>query len=115
MKDWKFALDRIFLFMIFVSLALFLIEWKFGLDQTIVYTVQGIDTSILTGYYVFFANGLLKAQKKLQYCKQHWIMMLLLVMPFVPFARLAQLFRAERIFSVGLNSLWHLLDEFELL
>jgi len=41
--------------------------------------------------------------------------MIFLSMPFLPIARLIQFARLERLFYIGTDFMWHILDEMELL
>jgi len=115
MKHLRFALDKLFLFMLFVSIAVFLINLKIDVSKTAIHTVEGIDMAILGGYYFFFGHGIYKAKHKLRYAKKHWIMVILLLLPFLPIARLARYAQLERVFAIGGNTLWHVLDEIGLL
>ena len=114
-KDLKYTLDSIFIFMIFVSLAIFSIELLHGVDPGVIRAVEGIDLAVLGGYYYFFGHGLLTAKNKVHYCKQHWIMIIFLVLPFIPIARMARFMHLERIFAIGASTLWHIFNELELL
>jgi hypothetical protein len=114
-KELKYALDALFLFMIFVSLAVFAIEFMYGVDAQILHAVESIDLAVLGGYYYFFGNGLFTAKNKMRYCKEHWIMIIFLILPFIPVARLARFIHVERIFAIGANTLWHVFDELGLL
>ena len=114
-KDLKYALDFMFLFMLVVSITLFLISFSVELNGTILETLQKIDFVILGGYYAFFANGIIKAKKKISYIKHHWVMLALLLLPLIPIARLARFAQLERTFAISTNTLWHFLDELGLL
>jgi len=70
---------------------------------------------ILSGYYAFFAHGFSKAKQKVTYIKRHWVMLALLMLPFLPIARLMRLAELERTFAISTNTLWHFLDELEML
>ena len=114
-KELKYSLDFMFLFMLALSIILFMIGFSVDLHGTVLSTLRTIDVVILGGYYAFFAHGLVKAKQKLTYVKRHWIMLALLMLPFLPIARLARLAELERLAAVGTNTLWHFLDELELL
>jgi len=101
--------------MLFVSIAVFLMHMKFGVSEEAIAAVEGIDMAILGGYYFFFGHGIYKAKHKLRYAKRHWIMVILLLLPFLPIARLARYAQLERVFAIGGNTLWHILDEVGLL
>jgi len=115
MKHVKFALDHIFTFMLFVSIGLLIIMQFQEVNHTMQKTVEMVDCAILGGYYLFFAKGLYIAKNRLKYCKQHWILIVLLILPFVPVARVLQLVKLEHLFKIGADSLWHIFDELELL
>ena len=114
-KELKHSLDFMFLFMLAVSIILFIISFKVDIEGTALSTLHKIDFVILGGYYAFFVHGLSKAKQKLKYVKRHWIMLALLLLPFLPIARLARLVELERTFAISTNTLWHFLDELELL
>ena len=114
-KSAKYALDFMFLFMLALSIILFSIGYFVDLHGTALETIEKVDFVILGGYYAFFLHGLYKAKSKMNFCKKHWIMMALLVLPLIPIARLARFAHLERATAVGLNTLWHFLDELELL
>ncbi len=114
-KSAKYALDFMFLFMLVVSIIMFAIGFFVDVQGTALNTLHKIDFAILGGYYAFFLHGMYKAKSKTQYCKQHWVMLALLVLPLIPIARLARLAQLERATAVGLNALWHFLDELKLL
>lgn len=115
LKEIRYALDFMFIFMLFVSVIVFGLDFLIPVDDTVSHTVEYLDLGILAGYYFFFTHGLVTARHKFNYVKQHWIMLLLLLVPFVPLARLLRLHQLEKIFGIGTNTLWHLFDEFGLL
>jgi hypothetical protein len=114
-KDLKYTLDFMFLFMLVVSVILFIISFKVDIEGTALSTLHKIDFVILGGYYVFFVHGFYKANQKITYIKKHWIMLALLLLPFLPIARLARLAELERTLAMSTNTLWHFLDELGLL
>lgn len=114
-RSHKYALDCLFLFMLFVSIAVFGLAWAFHIDETIIHAVEYIDFTILGGYYIFFFDGLVRSSKKLQYVKNHWVMLVLLILPFIPMARLLPASSTKRALDVGSKTLWHFLDELQLL
>lgn len=114
-KDFKYALDGMFLFMLFVSIAVFAVNFFVPVGKTVTHTVEYIDFAVLSGYYYVFARGLNRAPRKLAYFKEHWVMFVLLAMPFIPLARIARLMHFEKMFQIGTNTLWHVLDEFGML
>ena len=113
--DLKYVLDRLFTFMLFVTIAVFIMEWQFGVDESALHAVEYVSMGVLGGYYVFFAHGVYKAKHKLDYFKKHWILVILLILPFIPVARFARYVKFERLFVIGADSLWHLFDELGLL
>lgn len=115
LSAFRFALDGLFLFMLVVSLSLFGVNYFIPIDHHVVEAVEAIDFVVLGGYYFFFIHGLATAQKKLVYIRQHWLMLVLLIIPFVPLARIFRLHTLERVFGIGANTLWHILDELKLL
>lgn len=115
LKEARYALDYMFLFMLIVSITIFAINYFVPLGETLIHTVEYLDFGILGGYYFFFAHGLINAKRKVTYLKQHWIMLLLLLMPFIPLARLLRLHMFESVMGIGTNTLWHILDEFGML
>jgi hypothetical protein len=114
-KELKYSLDFMFLFMLVVSIILFIISFKVDIEGTALSTLHKIDFIILGGYYAFFAHGFYKTKQKITYVKQHWIMLALLLLPFLPIARLVKLAELERTFAISTNTLWHFLDELGLL
>ena len=114
-KELKHTLDFMFLFMLVLSVILFIIGFSVDLHGTALSTLHGIDMAILGGYYAFFAHGMYKAKQKITYVKRHWIMLALLMLPFLPIARLARIAELERTFAISTNTLWHFLNELELL
>jgi len=115
LKEIKYALDFMFLFMLIVSVTLFAINIVVPLDKLLLHTVEYIDYTVLGGYYFFFFHGLIMAKQKILYVRQHWIMALLLLVPFIPLARLLRLHTIESVLGIGTNTLWHILDEFGML
>ncbi len=114
-KDFKYTLDFLFLFMLVVSLLIFSIGFFIDLHGTALDALQKIDFVILGGYYAFFMHGIYKAKSKITYCKKHWLMLGLLVIPFIPVARLMRFAHLERFVGIGTNTLWHFFDELGLL
>jgi len=114
-KDAKYALDFMFLFTLVLSIILFVIGFAVDLHGLVLDTVHKIDFVILGGYYAFFLHGIYTARNKLTYCKQHWVMLALLLLPLLPIARLAKIAEFEKAASLGTNTLWHFLDELEML
>ena len=110
-KSCKYALDKLFLFMLFVSIGLFAVEMMFEIENSIVHAVEYIDLMIIGGYYVYFFQGLSKAKEKLIYCKKHVFLIILLVLPVFPLARMLRLPLIEKMFKIGSDVAWHLLDE----
>ncbi len=114
-KDLKYMLDFLFIFMLIVSVVLFSIGFFVDLSETALHTVERIDFVVLGGYYGFFMHGFYKAKQKVDYLKHHWIMLALLLIPFIPIARLMKFVEMERMFAIGANTLWHFLDELGML
>lgn len=114
-KELKFALDGLFIFMLVISIIMFLIGFGIDINGTVLETLHKIDFVILGGYYAFFGHGLYNARNRLRYCQKHWILLGLLLIPFIPIARLAKMAEFERAAGISTNALWHLLDELELL
>ena len=114
-KELKYALDWMFIFMLFVSITLYIIELIIPADKEILAAIEGIDLAVLGGYYAFFIHGMCRARKKWEYCKQHWLLIILLTVPLVPIARFARFAKLERLAAIGTDTLWHFLDELELL
>ena len=114
-KDFKFALDKIFLFMLIVSVVVFAMTWKVDVNEHIIHTVEKIDMVVLSGYYFVFGRGIYKARKKINYFKQHWMMAILLVLPFLPITRIMNALHLQKVFNIGSNTLWHILDEIGML
>ncbi len=114
-KEAKYALDFLFLFMLVLGVTLFSIGFFVDVQGTTLNVLHNIDFAILGGYYTFFLHGMYKAKSRTDYCKKHWIMLALLVLPLVPIARLIKFAELERVAAVGVNTLWHFLDELELL
>ena len=69
-KELKYALDWIFIFMLFLSITLFIIEFFVPADPEILVSIEGIDLAVLGGYYSFFIHGVYNARKKWEYCRQ---------------------------------------------
>ncbi|MBW2969695.1 hypothetical protein KY309_01505 [Candidatus Woesearchaeota archaeon] len=115
MKHIRYAWDQLFLFMLIVSVTLFVVGLKVEIDKEAIHIIEGIDMTILGGYYYFFLHGFKNSKKKIQYCKKHWVMLLLLTAPLIPVARLAKIARIERVFAIGTNTMWHVLDQLGLL
>ncbi|RMD57482.1 hypothetical protein D6825_03900 [Candidatus Woesearchaeota archaeon] len=114
--DWlKYPLDCMFVFMLVVSVVVFAMEFIVPVHSGIVSSVKIIDLGILMGYYVFFFRGLLKSRKKSVYLRSHWIMAVLLILPFLPVASILRILHFEKAYSLGVNAVWHLLDELGLL
>ena len=113
--DLKYALDKLFLFMLIVSVAVFIISMKVHVDQTILTTVEILDMIVLGGYYLFFVHGFKHSSSKVKYCKRHWIMIALLILPFLPISSLLAFTQAERVFAISSNTMWHFLDEIQML
>lgn len=103
------------MFMLFVTLALFLLDFVSHVAEPILRAVEIIDAGILAGYYVFFFDGLFNSAKKVDYVKSHWVMLILLILPFLPLARLLELTMAQRALDVSSKTLWHFLDELKML
>lgn len=114
-KALKYALDQLFIFVLILNVSLFLIGMKVDLDKDIMMAIEGVDFAVLGGYYAFFGHGLLKAKKKFEYCKKHWIMAIFLALPAFPMARILRFAHLERLFEIGADTLWHVFDELELL
>ena len=114
-KTLKYALDRIFIFVLVLNGILFIVESQVQVDENVIGAIKYVDMGIFGGYYAFFGYEFLSAKKKLEYCKKHWILMIFLSMPFLPIARLIQFARLERLFYIGTDFMWHILDEMELL
>ncbi len=114
-KELRYTLDFMFLFMLVLSAILFVIGFSVDLHGTALSTLHTIDLVILSGYYAFFAHGFSKAKQKVTYIKRHWVMLALLMLPFLPIARLMRLAELERTFAISTNTLWHFLDELEML
>jgi hypothetical protein len=114
-KEAKYALDFLFLFMLVLGIILFSVEFFVDVQGTALDALHKIDFAILGGYYAFFLHGMYKAKSRTDYCKKHWIMLALLVLPLVPIARLIKFAELERAAAVSINTLWHFLDELELL
>jgi len=115
MRHWKYALDGLFLFMLFVALSLFAMNFFIPVPDEITHTAERVDFFILGGYYAFFFYDLHKAGNKLKYFKKHWIMAVLLLLPVLPIARLVRFAFAERALAIGTNMFWHVFEEMELL
>ncbi|VVB81668.1 Uncharacterised protein [uncultured archaeon] len=111
----KYALDRLFIFVLVLNGILFIIEYQVQVDGILLGAMRYIDFGIVGGYYAFFGYELLNAKKKLEYCKKHWILMMLLSVPLIPAARIIRFARMERLFNIGTDFLWHVLDELEIL
>jgi len=114
-EDARYALDKLFLFMLVVSVAVFVLSLRVEISETAIHTVEYIDFAVLGGYYFFFGHGIYNSKRKLRYMRKHWIMLLLLLLPFIPLARLARLAQAEKVMAIGSNTIWHILDEIGLL
>ncbi len=114
-KELKYTLDFLFIFMLVLSIILFLAGLVTDVGGPALEAIHRIDFAILGGYYAFFAHGIYKAKQKIQYVKQHWIMLALLLLPFLPIARLARLAELERALAISANTLWHFLDELGML
>ena len=114
-KELKYTLDFMFLFMLVLSITLFIVGFSIDIHGTVLSALHTIDFVILGGYYAFFAHGFYKAKQKITYIKKHWIMLALFLLPFLPIARLARLAELERTVSISTNTLWHFLDELGLL
>jgi hypothetical protein len=114
-KEAKYTLDFLFLFMLVLSIILFSIGFFVEVKGTVLDTLYRIDFVILGGYYAFFLHGMYKAKSRTDYCKKHWIMLALLVLPLVPIARIIKFVELERAAAVSINTLWHFLDELKLL
>lgn len=115
MKYVRYAWDQLFLFMLILSATLFLVGLRTEIDKDAVHIIEGIDMTILGGYYYFFLHGFKNSKKKIDYCKRHWIMLLLLIAPILPVARLARIVKIEKLFAIGTSTMWHLLDQMGLL
>ena len=114
-KDLKYALDFLFIFMLVLSIIIYAMGLMININGPVVSTLHTIDFVVLGGYYGFFVYGVSKAKQKLSYIKKHWILLTLLLVPFLPVARLMRLVELERIFAISTNTLWHFLDELGLL
>jgi len=114
-KDAKYALDFVFLFTLVLSILLFGIGFFIDLHGAALDTLHKIDFAILGGYYAFFLHGIYTARNRLAYCKQHWIMLALLLLPLLPIARLAKIAEFEKAAAIGTNTIWHFFDELGLL
>src|SRR5574341_1848300 len=114
-KSAKYALDFMFLFMLIISIILFTLGFFVELNGTALETIEKVDFVILGGYYAFFLHGLYKAKSKIKYCRKHWLMLALLLLPLIPIARLIKFAELERAAAVSVNTIWHFLDELELL
>ena len=114
-KDLRYALDRLFLFMLFVTIAVFLVGTQVELDEGVNHAVEVVSMGVLGGYYLFFGHGIYKAKRKLVYFKRHWILAILLILPFVPIARLANFAGFRSLFTIGADTIWHLFDRLGLL
>ena len=111
----RYALDKLFLFMLFVSVAVIGVGYVAEVDPSVLHAIEGIDFAIIGGYYFFFFTGIYKSSNKLQYCKKHIFLIILLLLPFIPLARALKLPLFEKFFKVGADTAWHLLDEIGLL
>lgn len=114
-KEAKYTLDFLFLFMLVLSIILFSIGFFVDVQGTALDALYKIDVVILGGYYAFFLHGLYKSKSRTEYCKQHWIMLALLILSIAPIARLFRLVELERAAAVGTNAIWKFFDELKLL
>lgn len=114
-KELKYSLDFMFLFTLVLGTTLFIIGFFIDLHGTALQTLHYVDLSILGGYYAFFMHGAYKSKNRAAYCKQHWIMAALLLLPLIPISRLLKLAELEKAVSLSTKTLWHFLDELELL
>ena len=114
-ESFKYAWDKLFLFMLFVSFALLGIEFMFNVSPAIIHETEYIDLVIIGGYYAIFIVGFRQAEKKLSYCKNHIWLIILLVIPLVPFARVLRLQFLEKFLKLGSNVAWHVLDQIGML
>jgi hypothetical protein len=115
LEDLKFAWDKLFLFMLILSSCLIVIDFIVPINSIVLHAAEYIDLTILVGYYGFFIAGFRHAEQKLSYCKSHIWLIVLLIVPFVPFARVLRLQLLERVFKLGSNVVWHILDEIGML
>lgn len=111
----KYALDKLFLFMLFVSLVLFGIEFFIEIDSHMLHIIEYVDFAIIGGYYVYFFTGLKDATDKLNFCKKHVFLIVLLLMPIMPLARFLRIPLVQRVLKLGSDVAWHLLDEIGML
>ena len=114
-KELKYSLDFLFLFTMVLGVILFAIGFFVDLHGTALQAIHYVDLSILGGYYAFFFHGAYKSKNKTSYCKEHWVMLALLAMPLVPIAKIVKFAELDRAVAVSTNTLWHFLDELELL
>ena len=101
--------------MLVVSVVLFVLEWSVSVDGGVWSAVETIDFMILGGYYGLFGYELWNTKNKLKYVKTHWVLCVLLVLPFVPFARFVRVQFVRRIVELFGDTAWHVLDKLELL
>lgn len=115
MHGIKYALDGLFFFMLFVAVILFGINFVVPIPDEITHTAERVDFFILGGYYLTFFYDLHQARNKLKYVKKHWLMAVLLLLPFLPVARLVRFAFAKRAVAIGINMSWHAFEEIGLL
>jgi hypothetical protein len=101
--------------MLIISVCLIGLEYLFHINPAVIHAAETIDLFIIGGYYVFFFMGFRVADKKIQYCKSHVFLIILLIIPFLPFARALRLQFLEKFFKLGSNVAWHILDEIGML
>jgi len=94
---------------------MFIVSYAIDVDEKVIHSIEGMDMVVLGGYYIVFGRGLYKAEKKTHYFKQHWIMAIFLMIPFLPFARVMHAMNLQRVFSIGTNTLWHFFDRIGML
>ena len=114
-KVFKFVLDRLFVFVLILSIALFGLEHSVSVHEGVLSAVEMIDFTILGGYYGLFGYELSHAKNKWKYVKTHWVLCVLLALPFVPFARLMRVQSLRKVIGFFGDTAWHVLDELELL
>jgi len=112
-RHYKYALDGIFLFMLFVNIALFAIEYFIGATPAD-FAVSSINIAVLCGYYAIFIQDLSHTKNKFTYIKKHWVFLALLIIPALPLARIMNEI-APKILELGTDAIWTFLDELEML
>ncbi len=114
-KETRYAVDALVIFILFVSITIFLLNLRLPVDNAVVYSIQGIDFMLVAASYIFFGHDLYKNKRKLEYCKKHWMFIFFIFVPLLPIVRIIRFSQMEWAFKIFTGTLSQFLERLELL